>query len=321
MTQTPSVSGRRDPWRLIWQIVAGNSLLMILLLAAALGLLIAAWLPQAPTSNPATYARWLSEAQARFGKATQTMRALGLFDIAHSLGFRALLALLGGVFLVRLVERGLRPFSLLAHGGGLLLLTGLLITHLWGWRVDGLIVQSGERATVPGTASWVALDGDTLGITRSAGIAAFAEARGPGVRVGAIDAQGNPFTIQQTEDNLLTELTLALTEDQLFAIPEAQLIVHLAPQAGHPIEAHTPVLVQVHRYPPVRLEAEAIVEGDTELAVDDVRLRFSSAPYAQVTAVFNPGLWPTGIGIVLAVVGLVGSIVRSVRQPRTDEED
>jgi hypothetical protein len=321
MAQTPSAPTRRDPWRLVWQTVTGDSLLVILLLAATVGLLIAAWLPQAPTSNPATYARWLSETQARFGKVTQTMRALGLFGVTRSFGFRTLLALLGGVLLLRSVERGQRPFSLLAHGGGLLLLIGLFITHLWSWQVEGLIVQSGERASVPGTASWVALDGDALGIAHSAGIAAFTEAHGPGTRVSATDAQGNPLTVQRTEDDPLTELTLALVEDQLLAIPEAQLIVHLAPQAGHPIEAHTPVLVQVYRYPPVRLETEVVMEGDTELAIDDARLRFTSAPYAQVTATFNPGLWPTGIGIVLALVGLGGGIIRPARRPRADEEN
>lgn len=333
MSQTPSAPGRRDPWHLVWQAVTGDSLLVILLLAAAVGLLTAAWLPQAPTSNPAIYARWLSETQARFGKATQTMQTLGLFGVAHSLGFRTLLALLGGILLLRLVEHGQRLFStadrrevsslfpLLAHGGGLLLLIGLFITHLWSWRVEGLIVQSGERASVPGTASWVALDGDTLDITHSAGIAAFAEAGGPGARVSATDDQGNSLTVQQTEDNPLTELTLALAEDRLFAIPEAQLVVHLAPQAGHPIEAHTPVLVQVYRYPPIRLETETVVEGDTELEIDDVRLRFTSAPYAQVTATFNPGLWPTGIGIALSIVGLGGSIIRPARRPTAGEEN
>jgi hypothetical protein len=323
MTQTPSAPGRRDPWRLIWQIAIGDSLLMILLVATAVGLLTAAWLPQVPTthSNPAAYALWLSETQSRFGEATQAVQELGLFDVVHSFGFRTLLALLGSVLLMRLVERGLRPFSLLAHGGGLLLLIGLLITHLWSWRVEGLIVHSGERASVPETASWVALDGDTLDVTHSAGIAAFAEARGPGTRVGATDAQGKSLTIQQTEDNPLTELTLALAEDQHLAVPDAQLIVHMAPQAGHSIGAHTPVLVQVHSYPPIQLEAEAVVEGDTELAIGDVRLCFTSAPYARVTATFNPGRWPTGIGIVLTVVGLGGSIVRPVRQPRADEEN
>ncbi len=332
VTQTPSAPGRRDPWRLIWQIVTSDSLLVILLLAAAVGLLIAAWVSQAPTSNPAAYARWLSETQARFGGATQTMQALGLFGVARSFGFRALLALLGGILLLCLVECGERTFSdadrhgvldmfpLLAHGGGLLLLIGLVIAHLWGWRVEGLIVRGGERTSVPGTASWVTLDGDTLNIAHSAGIAAFSEARGPGVRINATDAQGGPLALQRAEDDPRTELTLAIVEDQLLAIPEAQLIVRLALQVGHPIEAHTPVLVQVYCYPPVRLETEAVVEGDTELTVDGARLHFTSVPYARVTATFNPGLWPTCIGIALAAVGLGGRIVWSVRRPKAGEE-
>jgi hypothetical protein len=332
VTQTPSPPGRRDPWRLIWQIVTGDSLLVILLLAAAVGLLIAAWVSQAPTSNPAAYARWLSETQARFGGATQTMQALGLFGVARSFGFRALLALLGSILLLRLVECGERTFSadhyevlnlfsLLAHGGGLLLLIGLVIAHLWGWRVEGLIVQGGERVLVPGTASWVALDGDTLSIAHSAGIAAFAEARGPGVRINATDAQGNSLALQRAEEDPRTELPLAIVEDQLLAIPEAQLIVRLAPQGGHPIEAHTPVFVQVYRYPPVRLETESVMDKDTELTIDDARLHFTRAPYARVTATFNPGLWPTYIGIALAAIGLSGRIVWSVRRPKASEGD
>ena len=48
-----------------------------------------------------------------------------------------------------------------------MLLTGLFITHLWGWQVKGVIVHSGERTPVPGTESWVALDEDLLGLCHS----------------------------------------------------------------------------------------------------------------------------------------------------------
>ncbi|MBN1977232.1 MAG: hypothetical protein JW918_07510 [Anaerolineae bacterium] len=334
MVQTSSASRRRDLWRLIWQIVTGNGLLVILLLAAAAGSLATAWLPQAPTADPQAYARWFSETQARFGKAVQTMQALGLFGIARSFGFRALLALLAATLLLRLVERGDRLlsgaarwkwvelFPLLAHGGGLLLLTGLLITHLWSWRVEGLIVQSGEQLPVPGTESWIALQEDASRVTHSPGIVVSIEALGPGVRVSAADGAGNALAIgQAAEADLHTELTLALAKDQHFAIPDAQLIVQLTPQSGHPAGAQTPVRVQVYRYPPVQLETETVVTGDAELGIDDVTLNLVSQPYAQVTATFNPGMSPTGIGIALAIAGLVGSVVRSAHKPRTDEED
>ena len=44
------------------------------------------------------------------------------------------------------------------------------------------------------------------------------------------------------------------------------------------------------------------------------RLRLSSAPYARLTATFNPGLWPTGAGLVLLGAGLLGSAVWPARR-------
>ena len=362
ITQTP-----RDPWRTVWQIVTSDVLLAALLLAVAAGLTVTAGLPQMPVADPVAHARWLSEAQARFGKATQTMEALGLFTVARSLGFRAFLALLAGCLLLRLIESGDRLrrrqemaeptgewrvlasvrlpdvlddlrrrhyrvlrqpplfqadrwpwadlFPSLAHAGTLLLLVGLLITHLWGWRVEGLIVRSGEQVTLPGIEEWVVLDEDGRRVTHSPGVVTLIEERGPGVRASATDSTGQPLSLQRPlEPDPVTQLTVALAEDQYFAIPEAQLVVRLAPQPNHVIEAHGPVLVQVYRSPPGRLITEMVVEGEAELTVDEVTLELASAPYARLTATFDPGLWPTGISLVLLTAGLLGSVVWPVRR-------
>ncbi|RLC81034.1 MAG: hypothetical protein DRJ03_12990 [Chloroflexi bacterium] len=351
----------RDPWRIIWRVVTGDGLPVILLLGLAAGLTLTAWLPQMPPGDPIAYAQWLSGAQARFGEAAATMRALGLFTITRSLAFRALLALLSGCLLLRLIESGERLrqgrkmfkpagdwraladasladvlddlqsrryrvlsapplfqvdrwpwaelFPLLAHSGALLLLLGLLITHLWGWRVEGLIVQSGERVTLPDAAGWVALSKDASRVTHSPGIVTYVEQRGPGAQVSAADADGHPLSLQQAfEADPVTQLKLALTEDQYLAIPEVQLIVRLAPQSD------SSVLVQVYRSPPGRLAVETVMEGDTELIVDDVTLESIAAPYAQLTATFNPGLWPTATGLVFLMVGLLGSVVWPARR-------
>jgi len=361
--QTP----RRDPWRTVWQITTSDGLLAILLLAIAAGLMVTAWLPQMPLADPVAYAQWLSEAQARFGEATLTLRTLGLFTITRSAGFRALLALLAGCLLLRLLESGNRlrrnremaeptgewqtlsgarlpdvaddlrrhryrvlstpplfqadrwPWAdllpLSAHVGALLLLTGLLVTYLWGWQVEGLIVQSGKRVTLPGAEDWVALNEDARTVRHSPGIVTFVKEYGPGVRASAADSTGQPLELQQTaEADPATQLTIALTEDQYFAIPEAQLIVRLAPRPDHDVEAHSPVLVQVYHSPPGRLTTETVVEGDTELTLDDVTLELVSVPYARLTVTFNPGLWPTGIGLALLVAGIVGSVARPVRR-------
>lgn len=357
----------RDPWRATWRFATSDGLLAVLLLGIAVGLTTTVWLPQTPLADPAAYARWLSETQTRFGKATSTMQTLGLFALTRSFVFRALLSLLAGCLLLQLIESGNRLeqnreiaepgkewqalagvclsdvmddlrrrhyrvlsttsllqadrwpwadlFPLLARGGGLLLLVGLLLTHLWGWQVKGLIIQSGERVTLPGTEKWVALDDDAHTVTYSPGIMTFVEERGPGVQASATDSTGHSLSLQQTTDaDPVTQLTVALTEDQYFAIPEAQLILRLAPQPGRVIAAHSPVLVQVYRSPPGRLETESVMEVETELTMGEATLELTSAPYARLTATFNPGLWPTAAGLVLLVAGPLGSAVWPVRR-------
>jgi len=192
----------------------------------------------------------------------------------------------------------------------LLLLIGLLLTNLRGWQVAGLIVQSGERVTLPGTEKWVALDNDARRVTHSPGIVTFVEDHVPGVRASATNSTGQPLALQQTaEADPVTQLTVPLTEDQYFAISEAQLIVRLAPQPEHAVEGHSPVLVQVYQSPPGRLTTEMVVEGNTELTVDDVTLELANIPYARLSAAFNPGLWPTSAGLVLLVTGLLVNTV------------
>lgn len=201
-------------------------------------------------------------------------------------------------------------FSWLTHIGALLLLIGLLLTNLRGWQVAGLIVQSGERVTLPGTEKWVALDNDARRVTHSPGIVTFVEDHVPGVRASATNSTGQPLALQQTaEADPVTQLTVPLTEDQYFAISEAQLIIRLAPQPEHAVEAHSPVLVQVYQSPPGRLTTEMVVEGNTELTVDDVTLELANIPYARLSAAFNPGLWPTSAGLVLLVTGLLVNTV------------
>lgn len=92
-----------DPWRILWQASTGDGALAILLLIAAASLALSAWIPQQPASD-ADYARWLSEAQLRFGSVTPAMRSLGVFSITRSAGFRVLLSLIASCLLLRLIE-------------------------------------------------------------------------------------------------------------------------------------------------------------------------------------------------------------------------
>ena len=213
-------------------------------------------------------------------------------------------------------------FPAIAYTGALFLLAGLLVTHLWGWQLEGVIVQSQEPAKLLGSEKWVALNADGQEVTHSPGILTFVEERGPGALVSATDDTGRTLSLQQTlESAPVTQLRVALARDPYLAtrevhiaIPEAQLILRLLPQPGLDIDSGGPILVQIYRSPSGELATEAVVSGESELAVGDVSLKLISASYVQLTVSFSPGLWPTAAGVLLLVVGLMGGIVWPVRR-------
>jgi hypothetical protein len=348
-----------DPWQIIWRFVTSDSVLVILLLAIAASVALTAWLPQRPSSD-VDYARWLSQVQARFGEATSTMRALGLFNLTGSVVFRILVALLSGCLVLRLVERGDRlsrgrevtdpdrtwreisveslgrlldglrvrryravdqssfyqidrwPWAdlslMMVYSGALFLLVGLLFSYLWGWQVEGLILQRGELSTLP-EGDWVALEEAGSDTRQSPGVVTFVEERGPGVHVRAIDDDGQALQLQVTAGaELSPDLLLALAEDRYFAVPEANLIARLTPRSEDP---YTRVEVQVYRSPPGEMIAETMTDegGEANLSVEGVRLELTPAPYARIAASRNPGRWPAGGGLVLLMAGLLGNLI------------
>ncbi len=359
--QTP-----RDPWRATWEILSSEYVIIGLLLAISVGLLITAWLPQTPNNDPVAYAQWLFDVQNRFGAATPTMQALGLFEFPSTWPFRTLVALLAGALMLRLVEAvdrlrrhrtstsppgdwreappGLTsdmiealerrkwyrvltndedawtqidrwPWSyvpsILIHGGALLLLAGLLVGHLWGWQTDRLIVQGTERVTLPGTNNWIALrEENSLQVAHSRGVTPVIHQRGPGATVRANDEAGDPLPIQQTvKSDPVSHLILPLVEDQYFAIPDAQLIVRLTVQTETDAP-HTPIVVQVYRSPSGQLETERVIEGaeTRDIPLEGVNLTLTPTPYVQLSVTYNPGRWPTSVGIVILIAGILGQI-------------
>ena len=96
---------RPDPWRITWNILASNELLGLTLLAMALLLALAAWIPQAPdsASNPIAYSRWLAETRANLSSFA-LWQQIGLFSLERHLALRVLLALATLALIVRLLE-------------------------------------------------------------------------------------------------------------------------------------------------------------------------------------------------------------------------
>jgi len=105
---------RHNAWQNLWRAAAGERLLAGSALALSILLAFAASLPQTPSGDSAAYARWLSDMQTRFGGAASVLNALGLFDIIHSIVFRALGGVLGLAFVARLVDQ-LQAFRPVTH--------------------------------------------------------------------------------------------------------------------------------------------------------------------------------------------------------------
>jgi hypothetical protein len=203
---------------------------------------------------------------------------------------------------------------LMAHLGALLLLVSLLLSHLFGWQAQGLILQQGERQALLGGNDWVSLTKDGSRTRHSPGVTAFIEENGPGVQVSAVGEGGEPLQILLTPDaEPSTQLKVALTGDTFFAIPQAELVIRLMPRSQEPF---TRADVQVYSSPTGEVISEMVSEkgGQATFDVGKVTLAFDPAPYARVTATRNPGRLPAGLGLVLLVLGLQGSLMWSERR-------
>ncbi|MGD8998562.1 MAG: hypothetical protein PVH80_10670, partial [Anaerolineae bacterium] len=202
---------------------------------------------------------------------------------------------------------------LLAHMGALLLLAGLILARLWGWQVEGLVLQNGQRVSLPGVGNWVALTENSSATIHSSRVAASLDGRGPGVQVRAVGNGGRPLQIQlATDTEPRSEVMIALTEDTYLAIPEAELIARLTPRST---QAYARVDVQVYRSPPGEMITETVTEegGEARLVVEGVTIELTPAPYALLTATHNPGRWPAALGLVLLMVGIVGNVIWPVQ--------
>jgi len=204
--------------------------------------------------------------------------------------------------------------SLMVYLGALLLLAGLLLSHLFGWQVEGLVLQGGERRSLPGSGNWVMMAENGGKARHSPGVVAFLEESGPGVRVSARGGDGRPLPLLSASDaEPSTDLKMALTGDTYFAIPDEALVVRLTPQSEEP---YSRVDIQIYSSP----SGEIISEGPTDkggqatFSIESMTLNLTSSPYARLTATHNPGRLPAGLGTIVLVVGLLGSLLWSERR-------
>ena len=324
MTLQPAV--RRDPWRSLWRLSSGNSLLAVALLLLSLFLVALALFPQSPAPLPTDV--WLTQAQARFGTATEALYRLGLFSLNGSplpgllLAFTAFLLMTRAVDLAdqlrqTLPQKGLPLWAclaaLLAILGALALLLGLLIGRLGGWQVDDLVSPAGDMLTVPGHGE-IALTATARGV-RSAqpGVTVHTTGNGPRLTVRALDGEGGTLGLQQSpQESITDELTFLLTAsapEAFFAVPEAELVIRIALAPGAALSADAPLRLQAFRSPSGNLVQEGELNSEAmELTLDGVQLVATRSAYHILTAAHNPGRWFMVAGVIVGAGGLLGTL-------------
>jgi hypothetical protein len=95
---------RREPLSVLWRSLASPQTLMVLLGLLALVLALSTLIPQIPLQAVDDPQAWLAVQPGVFGRGNGLIRALGLFDIYHSLWFHLLLAVTGLALFVWFVQ-------------------------------------------------------------------------------------------------------------------------------------------------------------------------------------------------------------------------
>jgi hypothetical protein len=200
--------------------------------------------------------------------------------------------------------------------GAILIVTGLVITHVWGWEATEVALQSQGPVVLPGRDAWVIYSSDGRASV-SAGLQGHLLEYGPGATVRATSADGTQLALRRGHAAPdVTVLYLALTQDPelatrdaLFAIPAVNLIVRVSPVTDAAGELTEQLQVQAYRSSTGELATEEVVRGHMSVPVGEVRLEIDAGPYAQITALYSPGRWPALIGVAILLAGIVSTVV------------
>ena len=201
--------------------------------------------------------------------------------------------------------------AVLVHLGPLLLLVGLWVGGMRGWRVEGLIGEAGKRVDVPGGGTVALMETPAGWASDRPGVRLYVAGVGPELTVSAVDSEGDALGLQQaTGEPLSSTLQFRLTErepDAYFAIPEAGLVVRIAPESEAVLQPGMSLRVQVFRSPSGNLVWEESIQGEAaELAVEGVRIRIERGTYPVLSAVYDPGRWLKVMALVVTGLAMLG---------------
>ena len=226
------------------------------------------------------------------------------------------------------------------YAGVLLILAGLWLGQLAGWREEGLALLPGQPVTLTHdsrlTISLLDEDAkpDTLalqsnagarwtgafspaGWARLAGLTIHRTGEGQALSITARDRNGASLQLQSSDQPSRAQNALELAFDQpraeqVFYVPERELVVSVVsfpalPERGFAGPTFLVQAFQAGQRDPV---FNQFVEGDTSLAVGDDTFQLATGRLVSVAVSRNPATPFTLAGGVLALVGLIGALWR-----------
>lgn len=206
--------------------------------------------------------------------------------------------------------------GLLAHLGPILLILGLLVGVVWGWRANPLRAQPGETVATP-RGGEIVVPGElaTSNQARIGSMRLYVQGAMPELIVSASGAEAEPLDLIQTpEAEPVNQLSFRLSEEMSsshFAIPDAALFVRVSLDPEAPTGADAPILVQVFRIRSGEQVVEhAISDPDGEVVTaDDVEIEVDRERYLVLTAIHDPGYWIKILALLLTAVAVAGRIL------------
>ena len=226
----------------------------------------------------------------------------------------------------------------IAYTGALLVVTGLLISNIAGWRTSDLTLGVGQTVSIghgtpyslrldaldPANVGHISLVQETDVASEGSlssehplqfnGLRVLLRGSGPAIRATATLTGGQALPLQASATSpSVMELLLLLTSDEpdrYLAAPEAGLVIRLSRLAGD-----LSVRAQIYR----SLTGAVVFDGDIP-ANDQVRtdegvvITLKTEPYAVIDVMRDPGQPVTLIGAVMLVLGLAMASLWPVRQ-------
>lgn len=331
----------RDPWRRLWQFFTGEIFWALAITSVALLLVLAACLPQMPANDLIAYSRWLSDTQARLGPLYNFFNPLGLFATTNTLLFRLALALLGMSAALRLIDTVYRlrqpartvttrsgSAAILAYGGLLIVLLGLLLGVFIDERNDGVIVPPEGMTSVAGTPYAVQLNevnepAAQVTVLRQAepvaqgviaprqplmaGVTLYLEHIGPALKITAARGPTLTLDLQSSANNPpQPQVLLLFTPEQtegFVAAPEANLVLRISPSGPGEYTA------QIYQSATGQALGSQPVRAGESLTIGGITFAFEPAAYVIVSVVQQPSHGLILAGALIAVLGLLGLAV------------